>query len=517
MACADRTFANLDEIDEIAGDIPPYCAAVYTLDVLWKMLEDALVRFEAAKDGYDGKFGTYKEYVVNSIQSQINKFMNTPDGPGNQLFKCFHVTGLQGREKASEEACKDRSWGYYGDGSIWFEIQDKAGFEKAAADHGINPDWIEFGDLDQTWRRCTPTAQPNNMPCTLERTYRGFPIRKKDVKLDDPKEVIEAAKENLDKLETQFIARKMDLELFIWNGSPEDPVQVLPMPVMMVMEAIDKMTEVKDVAGEMEEAKKKDLILSIIGGVLMLIPFVGQAVGQLVRGGTMIARLLIALGEIGNAGMAVYDIVEDPSSAPFAIMAWLWGSTRRPRAHDRCIGNFQGRGSSWVIRLRIWESRLRTTTLRFRIFLVRLARGSRDVEWQIGSRYSVEMLVSLNRNTYGGTFILPVCYFIFFCGRLTTTPLSSHFLHVYIVEPRVAPSILSLLAVAERIQVRLPITFPARKVYPSPPLAGLAPGIDLLFAASLRTVLPCPCGAVADCTCVFDVALVFAFHAVGLL
>ncbi|KAF7915057.1 uncharacterized protein EAE98_011380 [Botrytis deweyae] len=93
----------------------------------------------------------------------------------------------------------------------------------------------------------------------------------------------------------------------------------------MLQNAVDSMNNIKAIGAEVEEEDKKNLILEILGIVLMVVPIIGEGGGALFGGIANVARIATLVGDVGNAALTAYDIVEDPSSAPFSIMGLLLG------------------------------------------------------------------------------------------------------------------------------------------------------------------------------------------------
>jgi chitinase len=60
----------------------------------------------------------------------------------------------------------------------------------------------------------------------------------------------------------------------------------------------------------------------------MIVPFVSE-LGFAVAGLSSLARLAFVAGEIANGAQSVYDIIDDPESAPFAVMSILAGAAGR--------------------------------------------------------------------------------------------------------------------------------------------------------------------------------------------
>ncbi|CAI4210330.1 unnamed protein product [Parascedosporium putredinis] len=274
------TFSSLKNLADKSEGMDPVCAAVHALRVLTDMLHDAMDGYDDVADGYDGLFDTYANYIKKTLNSRLEEFMRE----GSKHFKCLGARGLNAKkDDASSLPCEDvrKKPGIYENWNFWYELDDKKGYEDGLWDFGIDPDW----------------------------THRGFPRGKDDVEIPDPKEVMDKARGNLKAVESEFFAMEIDMSLGQWEGSPEDVIQVLSAPVFMLMDALTSIKEVKEMGKEIEEAQEKDLILTILSGVLFLIPFVGAALGA-------------------AAGLSVYEIIDDPSSAPFAILGMLLGTGR---------------------------------------------------------------------------------------------------------------------------------------------------------------------------------------------
>jgi hypothetical protein len=97
------------------------------------------------------------------------------------------------------------------------------------------------------------------------------------------------------------------------------------MPVFMLQDATEQMKTIKKIGAEVEAAEKKQLIMGILTIVFMVIPFAGDAAAAL-GGAAAIARMALVIGEAGNAALSIADMIDDPSSAPFAIVGLLLGA-----------------------------------------------------------------------------------------------------------------------------------------------------------------------------------------------
>ena len=97
-------------------------------------------------------------------------------------------------------------------------------------------------------------------------------------------------------------------------GSATDAVVAYSMPVLQLAEA---MKRIKKIGQNAIDAHRKELIPEILAIVLMVIPFVGKALGPLICSATSIARIALLVGEMGNGGPTV--------AALFAILGLIAG------------------------------------------------------------------------------------------------------------------------------------------------------------------------------------------------
>jgi chitinase len=363
----DKTYDNLDALEKDAGNFPENCAPLYTLLAMEQLLNDTLAKYDEVKNDYDGKFKYYEQYINDLVNPQLENWMawsdkneETKKGLGNQYFSCKY------KQKGED------SWRYDGDcppppdimndgrqqfdPDVSFEIdytlKDKDAFEEALEKElHIQADWIQYEDWNG-YTRCEagtggggsgPDAKfkgpPDNsthdnsthimgIPCIhVEHLQKGFPRKKASITVTDPKDIMESAMPTIDSTRQQLKAGAMALIFGIYNATldPADAATAMSTPVQMLAQAVASMEQVKDIGGDIEEEKKKEKILLIVSLVLMILPFVAEVSAEL-AGFVMVARFAFTIGEVGNAAMAVVDIIREPESAPFAVMGILAGA-----------------------------------------------------------------------------------------------------------------------------------------------------------------------------------------------
>lgn len=321
----DATYASLEDLADNSEGMDPVCASVHALRVLSGMLESSLEGYDDAADGYDGKFDTYADYIKSTINERLVSFVFGDETKGYEYFECLAALDKP-KDKAESIPCSEvkSKPGMYESWTFWWDLTDKKGWEEAVMEFGIEPGWVEFDYYIDEFE-CDRQSGGDGGCWDTQQVHSGFPVGKEDFEVPNPKEIVDAARKNLTAIDSEFFARELDIALDQWEGSPEDAVQVLSAPVFLLSDAVASMKEVKKMGGEIEEAEEKALILAIVSGVLFLIPFVGGAVGGLGRTGIAIARMLSAIEAGGAAGLGIYEIIEDPDSAPIAIMTMLLG------------------------------------------------------------------------------------------------------------------------------------------------------------------------------------------------
>ncbi|OIW22603.1 hypothetical protein CONLIGDRAFT_638216 [Coniochaeta ligniaria NRRL 30616] len=91
----------------------------------------------------------------------------------------------------------------------------------------------------------------------------------------------------------------------------------------MVQSSVDAMEGIKKMGDKIDDEKEKNLILLILTAFLMIIPGIGELVipAELAN----LARIMAIGAEAANAALDIYQVVQDPSSAPLAVFGILLG------------------------------------------------------------------------------------------------------------------------------------------------------------------------------------------------
>ncbi|KAH7028766.1 uncharacterized protein B0I36DRAFT_349766 [Microdochium trichocladiopsis] len=340
------TFNSLDalELSASAGSVPPSCLPIYLLETLTTELDHIIATYEDTNNNYEGKFAHYADYVASLVDPKLNVWMDNfnydeteKKGLGNKYFNCKYKSALaSGWEYEGPCPVPSRAMQQGGQGdpehdpeswTITYTLRDEQGYKKALSDDlGISPDWIVWGSRD----RGVPHVCERPTLCTdqYHQYLNGnFPRKAQQITVTDPKTIWDSAMANIGGLRDQFAAAILSVSLGLYDPK-HDPMEAaiaLAVPVQMLAQARQSMEQVKEIGGEIEEREKKEHILLIVTIVLMVFPFVAE-IGLEIAGLATMARLAMIAGEIANGALSVIDIMEDPSSAPMAIMGMLLGA-----------------------------------------------------------------------------------------------------------------------------------------------------------------------------------------------
>ena len=317
----DFRFNDLQHLYDERRRIRPECLRTHTMQVLWDMLEKTLNWYSEVDENYDRAFGHYKKAMKASVPPALDSFMSdrtNPVGAGNKYFTC---TWKAPRESTVVQKCPiDDDLLDYHTYDIYYQLDDRDGFfEELVQKHNVLPDWVDLAG----WAR-EPCIQA---PCTLiNREKYNIPQVNETMVVPNPKEIALLALPKLEELQIQLGATYIEMMLGTWDGREDDPIQVLSLPLFMFHDAVTTMEEVKDIGEDAAAAEKKNLIITIVSALLLIIPFVGE-IGAIAAGMTNVARIIALAGVAGNAGLTAYEVVGDPKAAaetaPFVILELL--------------------------------------------------------------------------------------------------------------------------------------------------------------------------------------------------
>lgn len=311
---------NYNTIDDVINDddIPDLCINTYVLAALAKELQTSLDKYTAIMDDdYNDKYKAFKRMMHHQAPVAWGKFH---EEELDNYFTCFyehnkkvnHTGGCTISTMPSEFRHKNKV-------NIYRIVNDQQAFcEKLSSDYGLNCDWLESSSHKYS-RCCTKTT------CLCHgRIYEPTIIEDFDVY--DPGEQIRNSLEKYTGLAKWLYSSARLAGLGMYPGFVVDAVDASSMLVYTAQSAVDAMERVVDLGEKeekQEEEQRKQLIIAFVTGFLFVLP----GVGWLAEAAEFaaLARMITLTAEVGNAAMTLYDIVEDPESAPMAIASTLFG------------------------------------------------------------------------------------------------------------------------------------------------------------------------------------------------
>jgi hypothetical protein len=324
-------YDTLEKIDA-APWLDPYCAERYTAKALHTLLQQARFTYERVNQGYDSKFESYAEYMEKALPLALSGYVYWLDkeASGNAFFDCE----FEGNGNTYNGPCpvpRDvHGTILIGGMTLHMTLRDADGFWPALMENtGIAQEWIEFGS-DTDTMICNA---PGPLCIPYEVTITGIPKLKSDFEMPNPKDVVVEAMGNTGQLESELVARILDLGLGLWQGDNADILQTLSMPVFLLEGAVQGMEQASEIGAEAEAAEAEATLLIILSSIFMIIPLIGQAGAAVLRAAT-IARIASMVGIAGEAGLAIHDVIQNPAMAPLLIMDLLTGGRlKTPREY----------------------------------------------------------------------------------------------------------------------------------------------------------------------------------------
>ncbi|KAL5358871.1 hypothetical protein BJX96DRAFT_173834 [Aspergillus floccosus] len=355
-SCGGGDYSTPEALDNDLANIPSNCQFQYTLQTLATVLKAAKANYsDIMADDYDSKFDTYSKAVADSAPFQVSNFTNNN---GNDYFQCTitepraccsvcsrYFTNCDYCDEADEceiqiphglpyvtlryqnysEPCPpDMSLrGGTGDYSqsvywklkaskadaFWSDLLDATGIEQANIAWKNHFNSTDCNGMDDT--ECHASLWDFNFPTPVN-------YDKDDV--DDPKDVVEKALSNLDGILSQIDSILLDLKGGNILTNLDEIIDSISLPIFMVMEAVESMAEVVDIAEKIDEENRKKIMWLFLGAILFIVPVAGEVLGAFTSLAT-IGRIVSLVGVAGNTAVDVYSVVSEKGNAPLAIMS----------------------------------------------------------------------------------------------------------------------------------------------------------------------------------------------------
>jgi hypothetical protein len=200
----------------------------------------------------------------------------------------------------------------------WTFSNDTGFYADLESDTGISKNKTKIGNYNRG-NSCAPSSKPDDS-CWADGYDYNVPVINGYSASDvaNPKKIVEKGLENAKTLGPQIDGIITTLTFDGWVDSGPDLIDSLSLPIFMIASAIEKMALVETIADEIEEEKRKAFILAFLSAIFLFIPVIGEVIGSIAELAD-VGAILSMLGAVGNAGMDIYTIVDDPHNAPLAI------------------------------------------------------------------------------------------------------------------------------------------------------------------------------------------------------
>ncbi|RYP87128.1 hypothetical protein DL769_000587 [Monosporascus sp. CRB-8-3] len=356
------SYEKLEDIEKDMGNMKMHCRSKYVLQALKKMLSDSLSSYDSLiTGGYDESFGIYADAVVGGSRKAIEEFMYAR---GDEYFSCIitetvdscyhcHYKGYSDKfcryceeyDCGWEPVCDQpevNCWGHEDrfvnysmpcppdyskrssekpeqftfESTYWTLRKDRADqfWVDIYEDVGISEENVHWENVNH-WGSCSGEHCPHqhwdyNFPAPFE-------YERDDV--GNPKDVVEEARGNLNELGPSMSDLLQDIDDNAYMGNLDDVVNALSLPIIMVEDAIKNMQKIKDLANQIDEAKRKSIILAFLSAIFFFLPIAGQVLGS-VAALANVARILSMIGTLGSIGLDIQSLVEQEGNDPLVIM-----------------------------------------------------------------------------------------------------------------------------------------------------------------------------------------------------
>ncbi|KAG0155499.1 hypothetical protein PDIDSM_1076 [Penicillium digitatum] len=330
-------YSSLDALEADIDNLDPYCIDFYVLGALYGELETTLANYTniAHTNNYDEDFIEYSKYMKAQVEPQLMYFMNDstvpfdPKGLGNRYFTCTRsLGGING----TATSCPDEdSYTVAQLHIVYFDLVDPEGFYTSLTENaGVEPDWVTLdggffpGSSTGPYYGKRPECRLNLHSTYEYLWWQGFPIPAQEINFTDPREIMRKALPNIPNLQLSISLTQLAIASGSFQGVIDDVVQTTSTAVFVLSELVDRIYNVVYIGRKIAAEERTERILKIIGGIFMILPFLGplSGLGDLIEG---FDALLALTGTIVDEGSDVYSVIQNPESAPVAILGMLLG------------------------------------------------------------------------------------------------------------------------------------------------------------------------------------------------
>ncbi|EFQ25206.1 uncharacterized protein GLRG_00350 [Colletotrichum graminicola M1.001] len=136
--------------------------------------------------------------------------------------------------------------------------------------------WVEFGEkVNQV--TCTDSVAT----CTRTKyVYKGCLLPADSIMVANPKDIISQASPGSNKLRFTLASMLFQMKLSIWDSVNDEVISLINMPMSLTQEAVESMEHVAAIGEEPAKEGKKELILTILSVMFLVIAFAGETLDE---------------------------------------------------------------------------------------------------------------------------------------------------------------------------------------------------------------------------------------------
>lgn len=315
---------NYSTIDDVAADssIDDDCLNIYLLSALSTTFSQALQDYsDLMSDGYVDKFKTYMSQVQSEAPWQYAQFLAY--GGGEDLFSClWEIPGDDGVKTNRSGDCPTDasapSWAWTKDYDCYWVVNDETAWNDGLQKYGIDTSWAVPTSTQGQY--CVEGGKAGLL-CSDAGTWWQYEVSD-DVNVPDPSDYISKSLSSLTSLQ-EWLSEAADFapsQMFF--GSNSDAVAAASVPVFMTQSAVESMQEVADVSDDSDHESVSEQVLNFLSAFLLVVPILGEFT-SVVAEAEIYDSIATMASIAGDIGITLYQVAEDPSSAPAAITGLL--------------------------------------------------------------------------------------------------------------------------------------------------------------------------------------------------
>ncbi|PVH81321.1 glycoside hydrolase family 18 protein [Cadophora sp. DSE1049] len=284
----------IDDLVRFRDSIPDYCVDQIIISGQSRSLEASLDLYQnMLTHDYDAKFKVYARYIRQLLPVQIGHFMAEHD---NEHFTCTTTIQVTCCRLSGDSGSHQLQPTYN------FTVRNRDAFLIALSkETGIPESWVVFGDKVVDY---DPSCWQAGLKCEGKIIWHGFPILSADVVVPNPKKSIRLLATSMGPFSKLLANTAVQARSYLLTEDASEVIAAAMLSVIMMKQAVDSMALVIRTSDAVTQDEARYIISSFVTVVLLLIPFVGEALigGEAVALSelSMTAQFGVRLGQFGQ-------------------------------------------------------------------------------------------------------------------------------------------------------------------------------------------------------------------------